>query len=142
MLYRLKDIVWFYGKEGDFVMPFVKNNSNTKIKNILTDEQINVEIQDPLYWPFEATSHIESFYNVTNLGFINAKSLDSKLSIIESLRYDKIFKQKEVDLVNKENLIKITKVCKKTFAKLANEKREENKKIAKIKNCIDSNLEF
>ena len=38
MKYYLKDIKWAYTFDGEFIMPFVENKENTKIKNILTDE--------------------------------------------------------------------------------------------------------
>ena len=42
MQYYLKDIKWFYTNDGSFAMPYIISKSKTKIKNILTDEVIDI----------------------------------------------------------------------------------------------------
>ena len=38
MKYRLSDIYWVYNEDGSYIIPVIRNNQNTKIKNLLNDE--------------------------------------------------------------------------------------------------------
>lgn len=42
MRYFLKDINWAYTNDGSFAMPYIISKSKTKIKNILTDEILDI----------------------------------------------------------------------------------------------------
>ena len=139
MKYYLKDIKWFYVKEGTFAMPYIISKSKTKIKNLKTDEIIDISNG--------ITESVKAHYGITKYGSNTEISSSedlileekSKLRSILPLQYrlkyftNKKYTRKELfSLIGNIAVgeVRIAMACDDLEYKLFREAKHEARKIA------------